>query len=149
MSSGNQSVVPFERERAREYQLTADVGEPQSFHGQTRVRIDGAGRLSAEHLALGPSGKEVTSGELGGTVAEELALDLMERAAAFPWDQSFPRRPGIPDEAIVYWGFGAADGPRATMRAWLGDVEEDPRMAPVLETLRRELATLSKGRLFL
>jgi hypothetical protein len=135
--------IAFERDRASEYALTVEVGEAASFHGLTRLRLDGTGLIVAEHVGGATEADERPEDEprthaqaepkprsLRGQVAREEAGALLERAARFPWGRAFPSRPGIPDEAVVVWIFETT-GRRATLKAWLRDVEKNRDMAPV------------------
>jgi hypothetical protein len=127
---------------ADERELVATVGAPTSPDGQTRVRLADSGRLvvqwervpddvpDVEQRPKEPERREET-GELGVDPGP-----LFERSARFPWDQEFPTRPGVPDEAILEWDLREDDRSRTTLRVWLGDAERDPNMAPVLDALR-------------
>ena len=135
--------------------LEVSVGEPAQPHGRTRVELDVLGALVIAHAgaagepraqALGGAEEEIIArADLG----EDVAGDLMSRAEGFEWERPFPARPGIPDEAVVRWSYDDGRGGRRELRAWLGEVEDDPRMGPVLDRLRQAVREAAQDRVVL
>lgn len=123
--------------------LTVSVGEPASPDGLTRAQVDANGVIVVEH-------QQSDSDEKQEALRSELpeARDLITRATDFPWDSSFPQRPGTPDEAIVVWRLSGPQGVREA-RFWIGDVESDERMHEVFTTLRSAVDRMSRGALYL
>jgi hypothetical protein len=138
---------------AEDRQLIATVGAPTSPDGQTRVTLSGTGALLVQWLRQpderdeqqrpGKPERREEKGELGIDPAP-----LFERAVRFPWDQRFPNRPGVPDEAIVEWDV-ADQGERRQVRVWINDAEDDPAMGSVLAALRDGTARLTGGEIYL
>jgi hypothetical protein len=132
-------------------ELGLKVGEPQSIHGQTVVVVTVEGQVWSTHYTDDHDKEQVNS----GTRAVEGSLDhrMLERVFAsatnFDWHQQFPRRPGIPDEAVVEWHAIDRRGDKALFKAWLRDVEKDEWMGPVLAILRDVVEKVSEGRLYL
>ncbi len=158
----NNEPLSFDPARADEYELSVRVGSPTAPDGLTRVTLEGTGRFVAEQIFERRLQEKVTqerpteegdaqerdrrvTGELPRSEAEH----LLRMATLFPWERSFPSRPGIPDEAIVVWSFGERGVQRATLRVWLREAESDPALSPVLEALRHNLAQLSHGEIYL
>ncbi|MBA2529327.1 MAG: hypothetical protein H0V19_05095 [Euzebyales bacterium] len=134
-------------------QLVAEVGEPSSPDGRTRVTLHRDGRLVVQWERSAPQdpkqGRERERREEAGELGQDPQA-VFERASRFLWDQDFPTRPGLPDEAILVWQLGGADDRRtATVKVWLEDAEGDPSMAPVLQALREGTARLTGGDVYL
>ena len=140
---------------ADERELVATVGEPATPDGQTRVRLADTGRLVVQWERQLGDDDDVKKPPMEAERREESGeLDrdptpLFEHTERFPWDQEFPPRPGVPDEAIVEWDLRADDRSRRTLRVWLGDAERDPSMGPVLNALREGTAQLTGGDVYL
>lgn len=149
------SAQDFNPAEVTQYHLTLEVGSPLSFHGLTRVRLDGDGSFHADQTqepepALQPNAqRSPTETAAQGRVSQNDAVDLLRRVHQFPWDRKFPSRPGIPDEAIVVWQLDRAGFEPLVLRVWLREAEDDPVIGPVLTTLRRRLAEFSANRLYL
>jgi hypothetical protein len=157
--------LEYNRSLAPQFDLLLDVGNPASEEGLTRVRLDGDGDFVAQQLFAGTDaqaaavqalhlddqkwGTEEQLPAVRGRIEPDRAADLLEQAVAFPWDQRFPSRPGIPDEAIVVARFGPKGGPHSTVKLWLREAESDPAVGPVLEELRRVLDEFSHGEIYL
>jgi hypothetical protein len=125
------------------YGLTISVGERASPEGRTRATVDAAGMIVVEH-------EQAEVEEMRNPLRGEMpdGRDLMAKADDFPWDSSFPQRPGIPDEAVVVWTLSSPRGSREA-RFWIGDVESDERMHAVLHALREAVRRVSQGELYL
>lgn len=137
------SNEPEQRPDDSQLQLSIRVGQPTAPDGLTRAQVDANGTVVVEHQQ---SDAEEKRESLRGELPE--ARELIERAADFPWDSSFPQRPGIPDEAVAVWRLSGPQGEREA-RFWIGDVESDERMREVFTILRAAVDRLSRGELFL
>ena len=118
--------------------LQVDVGQAGFYPGLAQVSLAGDGTFVARQVFV-PAGMEATPSGLiddvaaiRGRIEPAQAAELLERAAAFPWDRPFPSRPGIPDEAVVVLRFG----PHRTLTLWLREAEADPQVGAVLIALR-------------
>lgn len=155
--------IAFDKAFAREYQLQVDVGQATAPDGITRVRVDGAGTLEAAQVrratpqtpkqdvrdqSSDKPGDQDTA-RVAGKISPEEAAGLFEQASLAPWSDRFPRRPGIPDEAIVEVRFGRADRETGSVKLWLRDAEKDDALGPMLAQLRRHVEELSDGRIYL
>jgi hypothetical protein len=136
--------VSFFSARQNDFELVAEVGDPKSEEGLTRVRLSGDGRLSVEQ-ERGEEKAEQFQGELD----RENTEILLRQASQFDWEQHFPPRPGLPDEAIVQWFLHDRQGGTVTLKVWLRDAEKNRVMEPVLSTLRKSVEQMTYGKLYL
>lgn len=148
-----QTAVQFDPDRAADFELSGDVGNPYAPDGATRAVLVGTGEVRIEHRradAGKPDGAEPT-GEQVGThrLGPDTVRKLLGEAASFNWDAKFPPRPGIPDEPVLTWTFADRRGGSLTVKVWLHDAERDERMAPVLAALRQAVDAATEGRHYL
>ena len=136
--------VIFFSARLNDFELAAEVGEPLSEEGLTRVRLTGDGRLTVEQ-ERGHEKVEQYQAELD----RENTENILRQASQFDWEQSFPPRPGLPDEAIIHWFFHDRQGGTLTLKVWLRDAEKNSVMEPVLTTLRQSVERVTNGKLYL
>lgn len=155
--------IAFDKAFAQEYQLQVDVGQATAPDGITRVRVEGSGVLEAAQVrrasatssrqemdlqAKGPPPEQETA-RASGKISPEQVTGLFEQASLAPWNDRFPQRPGIPDEAIVEVRFGRADRESGSVRLWLRDAEKDDALGPMLAQLRKHVGEFSDGRIYL
>ncbi len=136
--------VSFFSARQDDFELAAEVGDSQSEEGLTRVRLTGDGRLTVEQ-ERGYEKVEQFHAELDRENTEV----LLRQASQFDWEQHFPPRPGLPDEAIVQWFLHDRQGGTVTLKVWLRDAEKNRMMEPVLTALRKNVEQMTNGQLFL
>ncbi|HYJ79223.1 MAG TPA: hypothetical protein VEW03_06465 [Longimicrobiaceae bacterium] len=157
------SAAPLDRSPAPELVLLVNVGHPGFYPGLTQVRLGREGDFTARRtfavtaveaaharaLEVNDERWGMEPGLVRGRLGPARAADLLERAAAFPWDRPFPSRPGIPDEALVVVYLGRSGGPHRTLTLWLREAEGDPVVGTVFRELRATLDELSQGAIFL
>lgn len=136
--------VKFDPARRHDFELVAEVGDILSEEGLTRVKLGGIGNLTVEHRC----GKEKQT-EVSGELDAESAGKLFRLASQFDWNQRFPARRGLPDEAIVQWYLHDRRGETTTLKVWLRDAEKHEVMASVLAVLRKGVEQASHGKLYL
>lgn len=149
----NANFPSFQPEALHEYALQLDVGEPASLHGLTRLQLDGYGNVSATDIVAearqereAPMERSTRSAK--GQLDRDATQTLFRRVHEFPWQRPFPSRRGIPDEAIVTWTLTRGSA-QQQLRMWLGEAEDDPVIAPVLEALRTTLRSISDNQMYL
>jgi len=143
----------FEPAALPEYALALDVGDPFAPHGLTRLELEGNGAVAAtEVLAEDRHAAEIRAERPARSAKGRMDPDtvrfVFQRLHEFPWGRNFPARPGIPDEAIVVWTLKRG-GVQRQLKMWIGEAEEDPKIAPVLESLRHTLRRLSDNQMYL
>lgn len=130
--------------RSNDFELVVEVGEPFDEKGLTRVKLnrDGAFVVEQQH------DKEELQ-RYPGEVNPDDAERIMQQVSQFTWDQHFPPRPGIPDEAIVRWHLVDHLGNARTLKVWLRDAEKDRVMGDALTLLRKNVERVTYGKLYL
>jgi hypothetical protein len=142
------ATIRFEPQRADDFLLIAEVGDPLSPEGQTRTEVTGMGKLLVTHTT-GERDRTASAKPLYGELDREQILVLFTMASQFNWTAKFPPRPGIPDEAIVDWWLRDVQSGELHLRAWLRDVEKNPAMSRAITILRRAVERVSEGSVFL
>ena len=136
--------IDFDSARLDDVALVAEVGEPLSDEGLTRVKLTGDGRLIAEQQHGEKEGERYSS-----ELSRENAESILREALKFDWETRFPTRRGLPDEAIVTWHLNVPNGNALTAKVWLRDAEKPGPMAVVLSALRKSLDRMTGGKLYL
>jgi len=136
--------VKFDPVRINDFELVAEVGDPLSEEGLTRVKLSGDGRLTVEQQHGKGKGEQFS-----GEINRENTENLLRQASQFDWGQRFPSRRGLPDEAIVQWYLYDRHGSTMTLKVWLRDAEKHGAMAPVLAILRKSVERVTDGKLYL
>ena len=135
---------PIDPEQTNDFQLVVEVGNIYSEEGLTRVKLDTTGRLLIEQQHDREQ-TESFSGELDPESTERIFKELPQ----FNWDQRFPPRPGLPDEAVVQWFFQEKPGSVSMLKVWIRDAEKPGPMATALTILRRAVERVTDGKLYL
>jgi hypothetical protein len=136
--------VVFDPARLNDFELVAEVGEPLSDEGLTRVNLSGNGRLTVEQQHGEKKGEQFSS-----EINRERAENVFRQVSQFDWGQRFPLRRGLPDEAIIQWYFNDRHGDTMTLKVWLRDAEKHGVMASVLAALRESVDRITGGKLYL
>jgi len=136
--------VKFDPARLNDFELVAEVGDPLSEEGLTRVKLSGDGRLTVEQQHGKEKGEQFSS-----EINRENVENLLRQASQFDWGQRFPSRPGLPDEAIVQWYLYDRQGNTMTLKVWLRDAEKHGAIGPVLAALRKSVERMTDGKLYL
>jgi hypothetical protein len=149
----NPTFPAFQPEALHEYNLQLDVGEPTSLHGLTRLQLDGFGNVNATDILadakVGREGQiERPARGARGQLDPDATQSVFRRVHDFPWQRPFPSRRGIPDEAVVTWTLKRGSA-QQQLKLWLGEAEEEPAIAPVLEALRTMLRSISDNQMYL
>ena len=135
---------PIDSAQTNDFQLVVEVGNIYSEEGLTRVKLDTTGRLLVEQQ-YDRERIESFQGELDPQSTDQLFSELPR----FDWDQRFPPRPGLPDEAVVQWLFQEKPGSIRMLKVWIRDAEKPGPMATALVILRRSVERLTDGKLYL
>ncbi len=136
--------IIFDPARLQDFELVAEVGDTFSEEGLTRVKLDGNGRLVVEQQR-----EKARGGQFQGEIDRQNTESVLRQASQFDWEQRFPSRRGLPDEAVVQWSLRDHQGRTLTVKVWLRDAEKDAAMAPVLAVLRKSVERASDGKLYL
>jgi hypothetical protein len=143
--------------------LGAEVGAPTSPDGITQVNVDREGTFVVVHEWVGDEPRkgrtERATGDESDVQREEVRGDIREFLDESPdelftklggvnVEDDFPPRPGLPDEPILTITI-EGDGERHVVRMWLRDAENDPGVAPLLESLRSLVEGATDARRFL
>ena len=136
--------VRFDPARRNDFELVLEVGDTLSDEGLTRARLNGSGTLVVEQLY-----EKEKEQQFSGELDRESTENLFRQASQFNWEQRFPSRRGLPDEAIVQWYLRERQGSTITLKVWLRDAEKPGPMAMVLAGLRKSVELLTSGKLYL
>lgn len=141
----------FDSERASDFVLVTEVGNPLSAEGLTRAILSGTGDFRVEHVQGGEEARPADAKKNSDRFefGAETAQTLLARVARFPWNRTFPSRPGVPDEPILVWTFVDRRGSEVSLKMWLRDAEEDEDMAWVVSALRQGVDAATAGRQYL
>lgn len=138
--------VKFDPARLADFELVVEVGDVLSEEGMSRARLNGQGRLTVEQQR---GHEKERARQFHSELDRDTTEKLLRQASQFDWEQSFPSRKGLPDEAIVQWSLHDRQGEAPTVKVWLRDAEKDQVMAPVLAELRRGVQRATDGSVYL